>query len=242
MEVGASRFQEIYDPGMLCNPNDEKERRYSFSNQVQIGMWNLHKFAESFLPIITPSDQVVILGDYYQIFQSKFLQMMKLKMGLGDRSTMINADVGLVDSLMDILEKSKIDYTKFFRVLSDHVTDHLDENQLFPAGFNSFFKNSEDKSSFKFWWKMFIIRFNNDEESVDVRQERMWKVNPIYSLRSSHLNYVVDEIEKEGNYTSFQQYFDVLSNPFEKYQNKIAHKLFFSPPKKETSPKKSNQP
>ncbi|MGO2486844.1 MAG: protein adenylyltransferase SelO family protein, partial [Pseudomonas taetrolens] len=51
-DFGPFAFLDDFDAHFICNHSDQ-EGRYSFSNQVPIGQWNLSALAQALTPFIT---------------------------------------------------------------------------------------------------------------------------------------------------------------------------------------------
>ena len=51
IDYGPFQFLDAYDPEYVCNHSDEGGR-YSFDNQVDIGMWNCARLASAISPLV----------------------------------------------------------------------------------------------------------------------------------------------------------------------------------------------
>ena len=99
--------------------------RYSYDNQSKICLWNLARFAETFLNLIDEDEQNAIkiieeiLNENKEIFHSSWLKMMSKKLNLeitSDNSKIIN-------EFLDIMHIYKLDYTNTFVDLENKKLD-----------------------------------------------------------------------------------------------------------------------
>lgn len=185
----------------------------------------------------------MILGEYYPMVNAKYLELMRAKLGLRP-SSLDHADRGIIDALLEILAHSRVDYHRFFRVLSEHIADPPDSFSLFPSALNQFFKANNNNNyndshtpggdnggesavtSFRFWYKMYMKRMSSVYDTSDVTEallrsrDLMLRSNPVYCLRNYYLQNVITAAEN-GDYDELEEYFDVLSSPFQKSASKL---------------------
>ncbi|KAL9649401.1 hypothetical protein ABK040_014311 [Willaertia magna] len=77
--------------------------------------------------------------------------------------------------------------------------------------------DQEKKNGLMNWLNKYIKRLNSEEIKMEMtreeRKERMNEINPRYVLRNSLVHDIIKEAT-EGNYESFYEYFEVLTDPF----------------------------
>lgn len=121
IDYGPCAFMEAYDPDTVFSSIDSWGR-YAYGNQPVIAGWNLARFAETLLPLLSGDfDEAVALAEQaFGIFQRRYDAVwssgMRAKLGLtGD------ADGGivtpLVDDLLRLMKEGHVDHTSFFRHL-----------------------------------------------------------------------------------------------------------------------------
>ena len=116
IDYGPCAFMDIYDPKTVFSSID-KFGRYSYSNQPPIAKWNLARFAECLIPIIDSNEDKAIkiaseiIDNFQKIYEDKWLNMMRDKLGLFGED---KNDKNLIKSLLDWMEKNKVDYTNTF--------------------------------------------------------------------------------------------------------------------------------
>ena len=133
IDYGPCAFMNHYDP-MTTFSSIDYGKRYAFGNQGNITHWNLVRFAETLIPIIHEDQNKAIklaqsvIDNFQEIFNEKWMQMMKLKMGfIGNNKK----DLKLINEFLTIMKKFKLDYTNTFRSLSNKNFDSFSEYQNF---------------------------------------------------------------------------------------------------------------
>ncbi len=122
IDYGPCAFMEAYDPDTVFSSIDSWGR-YAYGNQPVVAGWNLARFAEALLPLLSDNvDEAIALAEKsFGVFQAQYDAVwssgMRAKLGLPadvDREVL----APLVDALFLLLKQSQVDYTSFFRHLS----------------------------------------------------------------------------------------------------------------------------
>jgi protein adenylyltransferase len=123
IDYGPCAFMEAYDPDTVFSSIDQWGR-YAYDNQPAIAGWNLARFAEALLPLLadTVDEGVALAQKAFQVFRDQcdatWTDGMRAKLGLA-----ADVDAAMVTSLSEdllaLLKESRVDYTSFFRALSD---------------------------------------------------------------------------------------------------------------------------
>jgi uncharacterized protein YdiU (UPF0061 family) len=123
IDYGPCAFMEAYDPDTVFSSIDHWGR-YAYDNQPAIAGWNLARFAEALLPLLadTVDEGVALAQKAFQVFRDQYdatwTDGMRAKLGLG-----ADVDAATVTSLaqdsLTLLKESRVDYTSFFRALSN---------------------------------------------------------------------------------------------------------------------------
>ncbi len=117
IDYGPFGFLDTYDRNYICNHSDH-HGRYSFQNQPGIAYWNLARLAEALLSLMTTDEANEMLSNYEAIFSKAYMALMQKKLGLFEPEESKNNEV-LINSLLSLMEKNQVDYTLFFRQLSN---------------------------------------------------------------------------------------------------------------------------
>jgi uncharacterized protein YdiU (UPF0061 family) len=203
IDYGPFGFLDEFDAGFICNHSDYGGR-YAFDQQPNVGLWNLYKLAQTLIPLVEPEAAEAVLGEYQAVFTTRFVELMRGKLGLQTEQT---DDAELISDLFEILQASRVDYTGFFRRLGEFKTDAGEKNSLL----NGMFINP---ASFDRWAKIYRARLVK-ESSFDVeRSISMRLVNPKFVLRN-HVAQTVIEQAQTGDYTELNTLLEVLQKPFD---------------------------
>ena len=192
IDYGPCAFMEAYDPDTVFSSIDHWGR-YAYGNQPAIAGWNLARFAEALLPLLSDNieDGIALAENSFGAFRDEYDAVwtsgMRAKLGLhGD----VDAGVvtSLVDDLLPLLKESHVDYTSFFRQLSQAARGHAG-----PAGFDDWMSR----------WRA----LGPDAESMD-------RANPIYIPR----NHLVEEAltaATAGDLDPLERLLVAVTNPYD---------------------------
>ncbi len=189
-DYGPYGFMEAFDPEYICNHSDDMGR-YAFNQQPNIGLWNCLALAHALKPLITP-DMVEHMRDHYQArFFERYDNLMNRKLGL---ERLLEDDRDLVATLLGLMKDQCVDYTIFFRDLSDGKRDY-------GPGFAN-------------WFARYNRRLEREDTSPAERQKNMRAQNPKYILRN-YLAQTAIEQARQGNYDEIGRLLELLRKPFD---------------------------
>jgi uncharacterized protein YdiU (UPF0061 family) len=189
IDYGPCAFMEAYDPDTVFSSIDYWGR-YAYGNQPAVAGWNLARFAEALLPLLADNveDGIALAENAFGAFRDEYdaawTSGMRAKLGL-------SADVDaapLVDELLPLLKEHRVDYTSFFRQLSQAAG-----GEVGPAGFEDWIAR----------WQA----LGPDAESMD-------RANPIYIPR----NHLVEEAltaATAGDVDPLQQLLTAVTAPYD---------------------------
>lgn len=113
IDYGPCAFIDEYDRQKTFSSIDFYGR-YAFENQPIIAQWNLARFAETLLPFLAREDAENEIDNFRVIYQKKYLNMMRLKLGI---IGVEEGDEKLIFDFLNLIEREKMDYTNTFREL-----------------------------------------------------------------------------------------------------------------------------
>ena len=201
-DFGPFAFLDDFDAHFICNHSDD-QGRYSFSNQVPIGQWNLSALAQALTPFISVEALRETLGLFLPPYQAQYLDLMRRRLGL---TTAEDEDQKLLEQLLQLMQGSSVDYTLFFRRLGDESAE------LAVARLQDDFV---DIKGFDAWAERYKARVAREpQEPQAQRRARMHGVNPLYILRNYLAQKAIDAAES-GDYSEVRRLHSVLSQPFE---------------------------
>ena len=223
IDYGPFGFLDGFDPMHICNHSDE-QGRYAYARQPQVAYWNLHALAQALVPLIEgDSEQVTgvlteALSHYPDEFARQLGQRMRAKLGL---TTAREGDQALIDDLMRLMARTRVDYTLTWRLLADHrigVTGGV-TGDVAPEPVRDLFL---DGAAFDAWVERYETRLRAEGSTDAERCARMRAVNPKYILRN-HLAEIAIQRAEAGDYTEVQRLHQVLRHPFDEQPEHAAY-------------------
>lgn len=205
IDYGPYGFMEAYDPNWVANHSDY-ESRYAFERQPGVALWNLNCLFHCFSKHLSKPQLVSILSQYETTLMRYFQALMRAKLGLKNSA---DEDQELFSSLLLLLEKDRVDYTSFWRNLSQ-MKDTKDSVILFDT--------FENKPAFDAWLKQYVQRRIKENCNWSVVRVEMLKINPKYILRN-YLAQQVIEAAHNDDYQLFDDMMIVLQQPYEEHSN-----------------------
>ena len=202
-DYGPCSFLNVYHPDTVFSSIDS-HGRYAFGNQPKIIKWNIVRFAEALLPIIHhDKDKSLQLAqsavdEFDEMWNEKYYATMLNKIGIESNEAKLYP---LVDELLDLMIKLKMDYTNSFWDLSQDISL---EDSL------------KNRSDFKPWlekWKSTIDNSCGMHEA----KELMKIHNPVYIPRNHLFEQALEEAIN-GNLSLFKKLLGIVSRPYQ-YQN-----------------------
>jgi len=211
IDYGPFQFLDGFDPRHICNHSDTSGR-YAFNQQPNVAYWNLFCLAQALLPLIGDQEiAVAALESYKTVFPSEFEGRMRGKLGLSEPA---EGDRALIEGVLKLLAAEKVDYTIFWRRLSQHVAGGSAEpvRDLFL-----------DRAGFDAWMLSFSER--HAQASRSEAADLMLKSNPKYALRN-HLGQQAIEAAGQKDFSGVATLLTLLQTPFEEHPGSDAYAGF----------------
>ncbi len=218
IDYGPFQFMDAYVPGHICNHSDTSGR-YAFNKQPNIAYWNLYALGQALLPLMGDGAEaqelaVAALESYKTVFPREFEARMRAKLGLRlgfkpglnvEQNSDPGADRSLIENILKLLAKDRVDYTIFWRRLSRHIAgDALDPvRDLFL-----------DRAAFDAWMLQYSERLSHMSRSEAA--DLMLKSNPKYVLRN-HLGEEAIRQAKVKDFSIVRDLLAVLETPFDEH-------------------------
>ena len=207
LDYGPFQFLDGFSANHICNHSDS-QGRYAYARQPQIAYWNLFCLAQALMPIIEEQPPVLqVLETYKSLYPDTYDMRMLTKLGLGDAHT---NDRVLVQDLLSLMDKDRVDYPLFWRRLS-HAVGESSKNVHAFEPVRDLFMHRDDIDA----W---IKRYESRLETCDKNRSglNMLQVNPKFVLRN-HLGELAIRQAKTGDYSMVQSLLEVLQKPFEEH-------------------------
>jgi len=203
IDYGPYGFMETYDPKWVANHSDY-EARYAFERQPGVALWNLNCLFHCFSKHLARPQLVSILSKYETKLMGYFQTLIRTKLGL---IKSVDQDQELFSSLLLLLEKERIDYTCFWRNLSQ-MKDAQDRSLLL--------ENVSNKPAFEAWLEQYLQRRAQENGNWLAVRVEMLKINPKYIVRNYLAQQVIDAA-LNGDYQVFEDMITVLQNPYDEH-------------------------
>ncbi|MEP7084874.1 MAG: protein adenylyltransferase SelO, partial [Betaproteobacteria bacterium] len=220
IDYGPCAFLEAYDPATVFSSID-LQGRYAFGNQPDIALWNLTRFAETLLPLLSEdSDQAVamateVLEAFPALYRKHLLRGQRAKLGLRDRDEADGEgeDATLVGDWLNLLHAERVDFTLAWRRLADAAGG--EEGPL-----RALFADAHAPDA---WLARWHARCAEDRDSAQHGAERhgveraiaMRRVNPLIIARNHRVEEALAAASERSDLGPFERLLDALRQPYD---------------------------
>lgn len=218
LDYGPFGFCESFDPDF--QPWTGGGQHFSFFNQPNSAQANFHMFLTALRPLLSKyprelSELDQIFDEFAPEMKSELEKVWALKLGL------ITFIPEIFNSLMDLMIKTHLDFTIFFRELS-----HLPES-IHPLKKSFYQESSKDlDQAWQSWlsnWREQVKSQNNlDFQEISTK---MKQINPKYTWREWTVVPAYQSAMK-GDYSLLRELQEVLSRPYEEQSIEIESKYY----------------
>jgi len=222
IDYGPCAFMDFYNHKQVYSSIDH-QGRYAYDNQPHIGGWNLTRLAECLLPLFSDEpDEAVklaqdILKSYVNAYANDWLSGFREKCGLtAVEEIKAEDDKVLIESLLDIMDENRADFTLTFYYLSQCNAEPDKED----IKLQQLFKNQDEISTWLISWRQ---RLAVESKSNMQRQQSMQLVNPVCIPRNHQIEAVIRAAEDRNDFTPFHTLHAVLENPFQYQKDNDAY-------------------
>lgn len=200
-DYGPFAFLDDFQPGYICNHSDY-QGRYAFNQQPGIGFWNCQCLAQAMVPLVGTKAATAALEQYDEYFHEHLLGLFRTKLGLEKQ---LEGDALLARDLLREMERSRVDYSIFFRQLSRFrsVQDHGGVRDMFI-----------DREAFDGWAERYERRLALESFTPEQRAVFMNRHNPKYILRNYMAQTAIEKAQ-QGNYSEVDRLLQLLQRPFD---------------------------
>lgn len=215
IDYGPCAFMDYFSHEKVYSFID-RQGRYAYNNQPNIGLWNLSRLAETLLPLISDNEDAAIeqahhvLKQYIKNCQQYWLDGMRAKTGL---STSQYDDKELIDELLDIMQAGQADFSLTFYYLSLLERNESDQDHKLLDLF-------QQHEPIKKWLLKWRERITTQTEGDEQRKKSMLAVNPVYIPRNHQVEAVIRAAEDHHEFAPFHELYEVLQQPYTLQQGK----------------------
>ncbi|MDX4026705.1 protein adenylyltransferase SelO family protein [Aliarcobacter skirrowii] len=224
LDYGPFGFIELFEPKYQSWTGGGMH--FSFFNQPRAAQKNFKSFCSALKPLLSSNKEALeklenIENSFANVMQEKMQNMWASKLGLK------KFDYELFDELINLMIDTKVDYTIFFRELSNIVDDVSSIEKSFYSNLDNDILKQRWNSWIESWKSKIAV---NDEESKQKLSNQMKLINPKYTLREWHLVWAYKESEK-GNYEAIKELQEIMTNPYSEQKKEIEEKYYIKKPK-----------
>ena len=215
IDYGPCAFMEAFDENTVFSAIDRRGR-YAYRNQPPVALWNLTRFAETLLPLLhaEQSEAITLASSALELFnqpyQTAYLEKMTAKLGIQQSTP---DDAQLISSLLALMQQDKVDFTLFFRQLSQPSADNA--GKLFS-----------DQNKWRDWCRSWQSRIASQEQNAEERALAMQQMNPALIPRNHLVQQAITQVSEHGDLSLFNQLKQAWLTPFE---TEGAHAAFSQP-------------
>ena len=202
IDYGPFQFLDTFDPTHICNHSDD-QGRYAFNRQPNIAYWNLFCLGQALLPLIAADgnqdEALAALEPFKAIFPERLEMHMRHKLGLAES---LEGDKELIDSLLKLLAKNKVDYTIFW----SRMTACISTNMWDPV--KDLFIDTQS-------WALWLLSYSERLTHIPRTSmaQLMVKNNPVYVLRN-HLGELAIRAAQLEDFSEVERLLTLLQSPY----------------------------
>jgi protein adenylyltransferase len=215
IDYGPCALMDAFHPQCVFSSIDSGGR-YAWGNQPDIGLWNVTRFAETLLPLLSEDRSEAIkvaeaaLSEYPKRFGAQYSSRFRAKFSLPPE-----APVALMEEGLDLLGAQEVDFTLFFRHLT-RVAGGED-----PKALTAMFSSSEP---FRNWFTKWRSEASPAKHLADMRA-----ANPILISRNHRVEQAIQSAYG-GDFATFHRLIDALATP---YADQVEYADLEAPPRPE---------
>jgi uncharacterized protein YdiU (UPF0061 family) len=224
IDYGPYGWLEEFNSDFTPNTTDFNQRRYRYSQQPQIALWNLNCLAHALYPLIEDKELVIDSLNYYQkTYESLYWKKLSNKLGLNLART--EEESVFLTNLFNLLDETQVDYTLFFRILSDVSNEFSFFDEVKAVSYLDDLTTIH-KERWHTWIRQYIDRLNmfGKPDRVNV----MKSVNPSIIFRNYLAQEAIDAV-LQGDHSLIEKYLIEFSQPFKERDLKADPMTFKRP-------------
>ncbi len=209
IDYGPCAFMDEYEPGKVFSSID-RNGRYAYQQQPNVGLWNLTRFAETLVPLLADDETEAVesakaaLDHYPELFHRYYGAGLLEKMGLVESN---DENRAVASAFLELLAAGRADFTLCFRRLS---TLHLDD----PAGDEAVRSLFADPAPFDAWSSTWRERLRTERRDDASRNAGMQAVNPAFIARNHRVAQSIEALENDGDSGPLDALLTVTGSPY----------------------------
>ncbi|BFU78713.1 protein adenylyltransferase SelO family protein [Arcobacter sp. 15-2] len=221
LDFGPFGFMDLFDPYYQSWTGGGNH--FAFFNQPNAAEKNFQQFYSALQNLLSSSQTHLqelhkIRADFSLVMEDEMKKMWASKLGLE------SFDEELYDELEILMVQTGVDYTVFFRELSN-----IPEN---ITSFEKSFYNLNYEESIKKRWQEWLTKWRSLLNSSNISQisTQMKLTNPKYTLREWFL-VPAYEAAKKGDYSLVKELQEIMNDPYSEQSQEVEDKYYRLKPK-----------
>jgi uncharacterized protein YdiU (UPF0061 family) len=213
IDYGPYGWLDVYDPGFTPNTTDASQKRYRFSQQPSVALWNLARLAEALAPLMQNPELLEAGFEVYrETFGNDYRSMTCRKLGIANWKG--DSDEDLIRDLDQALSSTEIDMTLFYRALSEEAFSQSQE--ISPQMREAFYSPGPDAEGPLLAWIMrYRKRIASEGRAPAEVKAGMDLANPYFILRNYLVQEAIDALGR-GDSTVMKELLQALKTPYER--------------------------
>jgi serine/tyrosine/threonine adenylyltransferase len=219
IDYGPCAFVDEYDPNTVFSSIDH-EGRYAYGNQPTVTEWNLNQLAYSLKELIKDQNAAeTVVKSFLTRYNKYWLSRMLSKLGFNPMSIKSTESADkLINNLLNIMNKARLDYTLFFRYLADFLRGDIKKiKTLFnkpesESSSSNITRTASVESELDNWIISWIALLDPTEDKLCIA-ERMDYTNPVYIPRNFHVENALTAAVA-GDMEPYYELLQVLKQPY----------------------------
>lgn len=229
LDYGPFGFIDVFDP--YYQPWTGGGEHFCFFNQDEAAKQNFNVFCTALKPLLKSDSKYMdllqkIQDGFSEIIEEKMKKMWACKLGLS------TFNASLYNELTKLMLQTSVDYTIFFRELSNLPKELKALEKSFYTDISN---NEESKKSwlqwFEKWEELVCDEMTKTSKSREKLSEQMKLINPKYTLREWFL-VPAYESANEGDYSKLLELQEIMCNPYSNLSKEIEDKYYKLKPSK----------
>ncbi len=211
IDYGPYGWIDNFDPGWTPNTTDAETHRYCFGNQIAVARWNLERLAEALSPV-APSAAALDAGlAAFDMESARSMQTM-LAAKFGWRQWQ-DDDATLAGEILDLLQRSELDMTAFFRALATLDLAAPEVEILHGSAYReALFGNH--RAALAAWLQRYAQRTLQENPAAEERRALMNRSNPRFVLRNYLAQQAIEAAERD-HFGLLRQLLDAARHPYD---------------------------
>ncbi len=224
VDYGPCAFMDQYIPNKVFSSIDQ-HGRYAYSNQPDIGGWNVSWLAQALLPLMDEDESKALekakhaLATYSEIFEQHYHQLMAEKLGFAEVSPEVTE---LSVELLALMAEQGSDYTLTFRALTDELASEAETHVLSDDVYRL-------SDAFQPWLADWQVLLKENNIKAATAHNLVLRKNPAFIPRNHWIEAAIKQATDHQDFAVFHQLVDVLAKPFEYSQKNSAFAMAPTP-------------